>query len=83
MVSPGPFGSGKQTPIITIRRRRLALVISPENADAAIGDHRHIIAPPPCAATNSGDLRTPTPETIRVVQMDPGPTPTLTTLTPA
>ena len=26
---------------------------------------------------------TPTPETIRVVQIDPGPTPTLTTLTPA
>ena len=53
-------------------------------ADAAVGDHRH--ARPAAAAATSAcavSWGTPTPATTRVVQIEPGPMPTLTASAPA
>ena len=52
--------------------------------DAAVGDHRHAGAS--AASTTSMmavSCGTPTPATMRVVQIEPGPMPTLTASAPA
>jgi hypothetical protein len=61
----------------------MALAMSPEIADAAVGDQRHAGALR--APSRRGDAvicGTPTPVTTRVVQMEPGPMPTLTPSAP-
>ena len=54
-------------------------------ADAAIGDQRHAgaLAAPRPRWTTAVICGTPTPATMRVVQMEPGPMPTFTASAPA
>ena len=51
-----------------------ALEISPEEADATVGDQRHAMVPLSAVATLSMAMicGTPTPATMRVVQIEPG-----------
>jgi hypothetical protein len=54
--------------------------MSPRVADAAVGDHaaRRVPAAPRRRSSMAVICGTPTPATMRVVQMEPGPMPTLT-----
>ena len=52
-------------------------------ANAAVGDDRHAVPPTPCRLVIAVICGTPTPEITRVVQIDPGPMPTLTASAPA
>ena len=52
-------------------------------ADAAVGDHRHVVGSAAFAQSMIAVIiGTPMPATMRVVQIDPAPMPTLTASTP-
>src|SRR5438874_3237427 len=85
MISPGASSvPANSEPIITVSAPAAsALATSPEYL---IPPSATIATPEPLAAATDSAIAvncgTPTPATIRVVQIDPGPTPTLTALTP-
>src|ERR1044071_8326569 len=85
MISPGSSSvPGNTVPIITVSAPAAsALATSPEYL---MPPSAMIATPEPRAAETASPIAvscgTPTPATIRVVQIDPGPTPTLTALTP-
>ena len=85
MISPGASSvPANSEPIITVSAPAArAFATSPENL---MPPSEMIATPEPLAAATASPTAvscgTPTPATIRVVQIEPGPTPTLTALTP-
>ena len=86
MISPGASSvPAKSDPIITVSApAAIALATSPEcliPPSAMTGTPRPLAACTQSAMAVSCGI--PTPATTRVVQIEPGPTPTFTPLTPA